>query len=899
MVQEIFTYWLVAQVLGLAALPLARVWLHALPDEGYAFAKSLGLLLAGYLAWLAAMLGLASFGRPLATLCLLGVAATGAVALRAHVNHTAKAAGRRARDEGQEAADPAVLRFQAATAPVPQLPAHGWLAWARARWRLLLAYEAIFAAALVFLALLRSHEFGFVGPHPWGTERPMDYAFFNAIRQSERFPPHDPWLAGYSINYYYFGYLLMATAAELAGVSPPVGYNLSLALIFALAALGIAGVVYNLVGLTVRGGLDKETRRQGDKEHLGAGEDDENTQAPSLAELDNATANAQRSTLNAQRSVIGRWLVMLLAILLVLFSANQGGALQVLTGSDMAVALSPPELGRAVANGLGPRQPLPLDGPFRGEYFEGMTEIRPADQIEGFNWWNSSRAVWDTFVRCDDETGVCEPPSKSYAITEFPFFSFWLGDMHPHVMALPFGLLALALALNTFARPHLPAFGKTRGGWLDLVLTGVALGSLYVINSWDLPTYVLLFLAALAIRTQRDGPIRWRAYALPAGLALGAAFALFLPFHLTFRSLVGGKEPLVDLPILASITRVIGLVTWQRASLHHFLIIFGLFLLPLTAFVFTRGQPNRETLFWAGVSAAALVIGPLIGFPLLFLLPLGLFALVQALDDAAQPATSFALAAFALGCAIGFGAEIVYIRDVFEGLNPRLNTVFKFYYQIWLIWGIVAAYAVWALAANLRAEGSGQKPEWWRNAVAALCLLPAALLLVGSLVYPWLTAGKAFDEGKQVGLAGTTPRERTPEGVAAITWLRANAPGDAVVLEAVGPAYDTASLGFGGVSSATGLATVIGWEGHQNQWRGGMPDVLAQVGPRAADVATIYSTPDAAEARRLLEQYGVDFVYVGEAEQATYPPEGLAKLGQLGAPVFQQGSVTIYRVGTS
>ena len=59
MALDIFMWWLVAQLVGLAGLPLAAWLLRALPDSGYAFAKSLGLLLAGYLAWMAAMLGLA------------------------------------------------------------------------------------------------------------------------------------------------------------------------------------------------------------------------------------------------------------------------------------------------------------------------------------------------------------------------------------------------------------------------------------------------------------------------------------------------------------------------------------------------------------------------------------------------------------------------------------------------------------------------------------------------------------------------------------------------------------------------------------------------------------------------------------------------------------------------
>ncbi|HWQ13502.1 MAG TPA: DUF2298 domain-containing protein [Roseiflexaceae bacterium] len=914
MAHEVLIYWLLAQVFGLAGLPLARALFHALPDSGYAFAKALGLLLTGYLAWLIAMLGLAPFGAPLIAVCLVLVAAGGLLA-------------------GRGAGAPEALGFRAAPAAYRLAPLASPLAWLRESWRTVLGYEALFALALLFLALLRGYEYGFVGPNPWGTERPMDYALFNAIRQSERFPPHDPWLAGYSINYYYFGYLLMAAVSELGRLNPAVSYNLSLALIFALAALGAAGVVYNLIGLTA----------------------------------------TERSPSNVQRSTLARWSAMALAVVLVLFAGNQGGALQVITGSEMAVALRGPDLARAVVNGLGPRATIPLGEPFRGEYFDGATEIVPGDQVEGFNWWNSSRAVWDTYP----------DGSRRYAITEFPFFSFWLGDMHPHVMALPFGLLAMALALHTLARPDLPNLGGGRHGWLELLLTGAVLGSLYVINSWDLPTYLLLFLAALAVRFGRAlsnrrsamgqsttgatsleaqesanrAPIAhrpshsflWRAYARQAALVLLAAFVLFLPFHLTFTSLVGGKEPLVDLPLLGALTRTIGFVTWGRTELHQFLVIFGLFLVPLLAYTLAQtrradedrgttngerrtadderrtadegrrdllavdrwslvvgrwslvvGHSSRRWTLWL-TTGTALLAGALVGFPLLALLPLGVGAAQLALTRARDPAAAFTLGAFALGCAICLGAELIYIRDVFES---RLNTIFKFYYQVWLIWGVLAAYAVWwlvdATTKAQRHEGTKASSSSLR-AVASSCLRGLAtavwlLLLAGALVYPWLTAGKAFGEGRWVGLHGVTPRERTPEGAAAIAWLRANAPGDAVVLEAVGPAYDTASLGFGGVSAATGLATVVGWEGHQQQWRGGQPQVLAEVGRRAADVATIYSTPDAGQARELLARYGVDYIYVGTAERTTYPPEGLAKLDQIGTPVFQQGEVTIYRV---
>src|SRR6185295_8268414 len=196
MATQIIIWWLVIQAFGLAGLPLARFLFRALPDHGYAFAKPLGLLLTAYLAWLLAMLGLAPFGTGLLVVSALVVGAIGLLAIR-----------RPPTTDHRAPTTESSSRFSVLGS---------WLAggWLRENWKLVLGYEALFALALIFLALLRSYN-----PTPWGTERPMDYALFNAVRRSAAFPPHDPWLAGYSINYYYFGYMLMAAMALISGLA--------------------------------------------------------------------------------------------------------------------------------------------------------------------------------------------------------------------------------------------------------------------------------------------------------------------------------------------------------------------------------------------------------------------------------------------------------------------------------------------------------------------------------------------------------------------------------------------------------------------------------------------------------------------------------------------------------
>jgi YYY domain-containing protein len=855
----VFIWWLVVQVFGLLGLPIAAFVLRSLPDRGYAFAKALGLLLTGYGAWLLAMLGFGSFGTLLLLLVMLGLGALGAWLLHAQWGVTLR--------------------------PGP-LAAHlrGLLAQ---HWRSIVFYELLFAALLVGLVWMRAHSVGFVGPHPWGTERPMDFAFFNAIRYSASFPPVDPWLAGYSINYYYFGYLLMAVLATFSGLEPATAYNLSLAVIFALTGLGVAGIILNLVQLT----------RQ------------------RLASVEQA------------RPGYGGYLAALLGVLLVLLVGNQAGALQVIVGDQRVVALDARQLNTAVAQAIAQQEgePIHLPYPARTSDFDTFTTLEPTDRVEDFDWWWPSRALWDAYA---DPTHAEPYPLRRYNITEFPFFSFWLGDMHPHVMALPFNLLMLALVLATLARPELPQFAVGGRGWLELLLTGALLGSLYVINSWDLPTYALLYSGALLLLGVRLAGglagVRWWVLARTLLLTVLAAYLLFAPFHLTFRSLVGFAEPLIDLPLVGGLSTIIAPYTASRSGLHAFLIIFGLFVLPLLALVYLsptlRAAPqsapgdNNEATDDDDAPAAAppassfaalaallpwlppllLLLGLLVGFPLLALAGLGLLAAWRAVRSAAAPDTpapaeSFALLVVALGCAICFGTELIYIRDVF---NNRMNTIFKFYYQVWLLWGTLAAFALWWLSAW---AGSAQAvPRLLRRLTLASVQIVFVLLLAGGLVYPALNLRMVLTEGSWEGLAGLTPRERTPEGEAAIEWLRSNTPRGSVILEAVGPSYN--GEGYAAISASTGRPTVLGWAGHQIQWRGGDSAARAELTPREDEIELIYSTGDEAQALDLLDKYNVRYVYVGQLERQRYDAASLEKFARIAEPVFEEGQVTIYRV---
>ena len=107
---------------------------------------------------------------------------------------------------------------------------------------------------------------------------------------------------------------------------------------------------------------------------------------------------------------------------------------------------------------------------------------------------------------------------------------------------------------------------------------------------------------------------------------------------------------------------------------------------------------------------------------------------------------------------------------------------------------------------------------------------------------------------------------------------------EGVVAEAVGGQYSE----FARISTFTGLPTVLGWPGHEGQWR----DQALQ-GSREQDIETLYSTPDWVTAQDIINRYHIQYVVVGNLERTAYRVNE-DKFNRFLKPIFQQGSVTVY-----
>ena len=552
-----------------------------------------------------------------------------------------------------------------------------------------------------------------------------------------------------------------------------------------------------------------------------------------------------------------------------------------------------------------------------------------------FDYWASSRVI-------------------PYTINEFPFWSFLYADLHAHLIDLPIVTLVVGLAASLLARARRDA-GRRWATAPTLAIAALALGATWLVNTWDLPYCALLIVAALALRRLPFGSrARWaearaaltwftvRGFALEAGLTLAATYALYLPFHATFQNFTSG----------------IGTVTTQTDP-GQFFILFGIWLFLIVSFLavelcdrlrrdlgpalaafddYFLMEPAALFVVAACVLATvglALFLSVKVTLALLLLL-----ALYLGLDLRHSPARLMTFALIALGLAIALGVELVYVRDFLDNsLWERMNTVFKFYYQVWVCFSLGGALAFPQLmrrALDLRPTPAPHaEPAIWSEqesapvvapkpvpagiAPRALWVFALALLLGGSLIFDvqgtrvrvadpsvWAAVQPPPDGVQPQGLSldgMAYMRGWYPEDYAAINWINANIAGAPTIVEASGNPY----MWYSRVSIYTGLPDVLGWGNHESQQR--YPD---EVWARQGQVTSFYATPDPAVARAFLRDYHVGYVYLGQMELTCYmtnsagqcqalPADGLAKFTALVKagilrPVFRDGSTTVFQV---
>jgi len=186
----LFAAWL--EVVGRAGAGILSVLLPARPGRD-ALGRVAGVLVFAFLPWLVVSWHWAPFTRGLLVVTTAALLSAGLLCARR-------------------------ARLTGAVTPAPERRKTALVFW---------------VTFLFFLAVRAAN------PEIFSGEKTMDFSFLNTLLRSTELPPPEPWLAGTTLSYTYFGHFLAAAAGKLLGIHPGLLFNLAIAMTAALAASAI------------------------------------------------------------------------------------------------------------------------------------------------------------------------------------------------------------------------------------------------------------------------------------------------------------------------------------------------------------------------------------------------------------------------------------------------------------------------------------------------------------------------------------------------------------------------------------------------------------------------------------------------------------------------------------
>ena len=222
-------------------------------------------------------------------------------------------------------------------------------------------------------------------------------------------------------------------------------------------------------------------------------------------------------------------------------------------------------------------------------------------------------------------------------INEFPYWSFLYGDMHPHLIDMAFTMLTVGLALNLAFAGRFVALGTKTASWVQTTrnstsavlswlwgtggtglltfgLATLALGNLFVTNSWDFPTFAgltggaVLIAVLLSRRVPAEAPLGDAPLAHPAlvdapdapigargalvltitaflsvGVLAGVALLAYLPFFLTFKAFFTKLMFISDGGTVPGSNAIM-----HRTTIWEFLVVWGIFVFIGVTYLLVR-----------------------------------------------------------------------------------------------------------------------------------------------------------------------------------------------------------------------------------------------------------------------------------------------------------------------
>ena len=892
---ELLQMWALVEVFGIICLPLTVTIFHNLPDRGWAFTKAIGIALLAFCVWLPLMY-VQSF--PFSRLFIFGVFLI-LVALN-------------------------LIGFLAVWRTLLQ--------FVRSNISYIVVCEVVFLGMVFLLGWIRSY-----GPDIRINEMFMDEGFLAAIMRSPHFPPNDMWLSGYPINYYYYAHYTIAVLAKLLGQPSFVAFNTGISTFFGLTAVCLFGVTCNIVALA------RYRRQRASAATVaapyaanGQSERPDTVYPPLLGTVPYGLLTLIMGLILGNLASTQQWWIQhgdlpplywydpsrvvdktinefpAFSFLLSCFHAHVLALAFTIVAIALALNLFLEHDGRGLlAFGRGWRLPFTLGmsaviigGLFTMNGWDYPTYLGLALICIALQQWLAYKAQFSFSLVLDVITAAVALGALSFFLYA-PFYinftspSQGIGIVGPADRS-PIGEEVLVYAIFAFVFVSLllvtlfrkqgsgdylpaedfvvlnPAGGRggpnQANGGLNYKQTSQFNGSQNGHGSTGSGASSSLHLHAGAGYTTNASTGK------PVGEYDNAPASpeseqSDLPDNAGVL-LAGTVNPVSPLPENAgSSTDILVRPGWWDARLIIVLVILAVGLLTLVVL------KNSLTFVVAGSIAALgtmLVLTNLHDRPRAFTLLLGTIA--------------FALVAI---------CEIFFLKDVFASNFPRMNTVFKFYFQSWALLSITCGAGLYFILEHFRpAANATSEQRFTRRGAQVVWVAALFLFLVAGAIYPVVGSYQRTNHfaSRTNSLDGLAYMQTSdPADYYGIQWLNNNIQGSPAIVEAVGPDYSD----YARISAFTGLPTIMGWVGHEYQWRVNWlnKDINAtDFNRRQADVTSIYTSKSPGVVLSLMAHYQAQYLYVGPLEEETYLGADLHRFSSFMQVVYSARGVTIYKV---
>jgi YYY domain-containing protein len=831
-------WWVTLLAFGIAGFPITCYFFAAFRGKCYGFAKAIGILSSSFVLWTLCYLQIVEFTR--SWICIF-------VALLFMLSWGLPSTRRAAISALSSSADVTEIAWQ----------------------------ETLFVFALLFMCYLKGCR-----PEINGEEKFMDFAFINSLLRTDTLPAPDPWLAGYGINYYYYGQYIYAFIAKVTGIFSGVAYNLSMCTTFAFSFT----MAYTLGFMFFDSAIRKGLRAPSSFRVLGG-----ILSGFAVSVFGNSHAFFYDET------SAGNKFLYFLKDLNVDVGRTTGFFYPDSTrfiGHNPDSFLRNDATGEIIALGDYTIHEFPYYSYLLGDLHAHVIGLLIVMLIVGLLF-----SLYDKSAPASAEERLMHAFPDVIDLMNFPD--------------------RLAYEIRHLLRP-------------EIVAVGLLLGMATMCNYWDFLIYFIVGSMALLLYNTLTSAhfaslagipffllqifmilIVYLQYSKSAYLLVGAqcivmlislAGATLLPTALTRTG--AGMSFLFSMSSLCALTfnsrfdMIANSLakTENQSPVYQFLILWGVHLIFAVLLIIITVMSRKDSVPKAkktdsNMNAVASFIG------------------TRWASDVYM--SGIAVVAFLLLAA----PEIFYVRDIYGGSYKRANTMFKFAFEAFVLLSLVMAYTFFRFLL-VRKKSSYR----WFGVVAGAVIL--SLLLCLPMRYPFISTEQRtgdLSEAEYIGLDGTAylVNRDSPQiaisgadltGYAAgISWLNEHVDGNPVICEAYGNSYTDSCL----ISAYTGLPTIMGWHTHEWLWhfqgivneKGELvadpakPDVFVDIiNPRQNDIRNIYTSSDAMAVQWILDKYDVTYLIVGDIERTLFPELNDEFIRSLGTVVFESGNFYIIEI---